>query len=339
MKNRLAVIFAAIFVVLLLTVLLAFNHQKPRVLVLHSFSEDGPWERAIDTGMQRALARNRRPLSIRWRYMALSQQMSDKQWAAASQNSRNAIDAWEPDVLIAVGEEAQDYVGRYYAGLPSPQIVYVMGESPASFDYEQAANVSGVREALPLAEIVEVLHYAGPAPLRIRALGVDDPTGHAERQQVTDFDWGPHQLSGVELVPDYEAWQQAVRDAQQHADVLLVLSFAGLPRSPADAADIPPATLALWTEQNSSALPISVRVGFVASGGTLAVAPSPIGVGEQAAQKALAVLASLREGRPIPAPEDSTDFQIAVRAERLAARGIELPAIYTQAARASQSAY
>ncbi|HUH40012.1 MAG TPA: hypothetical protein VL024_03975, partial [Castellaniella sp.] len=274
MKNRLAVIFAAIFVVLLLTVLLAFNHQKPRVLVLHSFSEDGPWERAIDTGMQRALARNRRPLSIRWRYMALSQQMSDKQWAAASQNSRNAIDAWEPDVLIAVGEEAQDYVGRYYAGLPSPQIVYVMGESPASFDYEQAANVSGVREALPLAEIVEVLHYAGPAPLRIRALGVDDPTGHAERQQVTDFDWGPHQLSGVELVPDYEAWQQAVRDAQQHADVLLVLSFAGLPRSPADAADIPPATLALWTEQNSSALPISVRVGFVASGGTLAVAPS-----------------------------------------------------------------
>ncbi|HUH39306.1 MAG TPA: hypothetical protein VL024_00385, partial [Castellaniella sp.] len=70
-----------------------------------------------------------------------------------------------------------------------------------------------------------------------------------------------------------------------------------------------------------------------------AVAPSSIGVGEQAAQKALAVLASLREGRPIPAPEDSTDFQIAVRAERLAARGIELPAIYTQAARASQSAY
>jgi len=339
MKNRLALVFASLFTVLLLALLVAFNHQKPRVLILHSFSETGPWETAVNTGIQRELARNRRPIAVRWRYMSFSGDMSPAQWAAAGRRNQGAVDSWEPDVLVAIGEEAQVHVGRHYAGRPGPRLVYAMGEDPASFGYTTAGNVTGVHEALPLAQIVELLRHLGRPALRIRALGIDDPTGQAEGQQVRSFDWGPHRLLGVDLVDDFEAWQAAVHAAARDTDVLLVLSTGGLPGGPEDPAETDRLFVADWTERESKPLVIGVRESFVAGGGALAVIPSPYGLGEQAARKALDVLASIRNRTPLPSPEVSLEFQIALRPARLAARGIQLPALYAQAARASQSLY
>ena len=339
MKNRLTLIFAGSFVLLLLALMVAFNHQKPRLMILHSFAEDGPWETAVDGGIRRELARNRQPIATRWHYMSFSSQMGARQWAAASQNSRGVIDAWRPDVLVAIGEEAQDYVGRYYVNRSDLRVVYAMGEEPASFGYPAAPNVTGVREVLPLAQIVEVLRHLDRPGLRIRALGMDDATGQAERQQVQNFAWAPHQLVAVQLVPDYGAWQQAVRAAARDADVLLVLSFHGLPQSAGDARPVDNHVLSDWTERNSKPLPIAVRESYVAGGGALAVVPAPEGIGEQVARKALATLAEARRGGPLPPPEDSVDFQIALRPHRLAARQLTLPTIYTQAARASHTLY
>lgn len=339
MKNRLTLIFAGCFVLLLLALLIAFNHQKPRLLILHSFAENGTWETAVDSGIRRELARNRQPISTRWHYMSFSSQAGARQWAAASHNSRNVIDAYRPDVLVAIGEEAQDYVGRYYVNRPDLRVVYAMGEDPASFGYPPAHNVTGVREMLPLAQVVEVLGHLQRPGLRIRALGMDDATGQAERQQVQDFAWAPHRLVAVQLVSDYGAWQEAVRAAAADTDVLLILSFSGLPRSAGDPNPVDNRVLADWTERNSKPLAIGVRESFVAGGGALAVVPSPQGIGEQVARKALATLAEARRRGPLPPPEDSADFHIALRPTRLAMRGLTLPTIYIQAARASQTLY
>lgn len=339
MKNRLRLWFASVFLLLLFGSMLAFNHQKPRMLILHSFTEDGPWESAVDGGIRRELAKNRQPISTRWHYMSFGSEMNERQWAAAAQDSRHVIDRWRPDVLVAIGEEAQDYVGRHYANRSDLRLVYAMGEEPASFGYAQAANVTGIREMLPLAQIVDVLGHLKQPALRIRALGMDDPTGHAERQQVQDFSWGPHRLAGVQLVANYGAWQDAVRAAARDADVLLVLSFRGLPQRAGDPRPVDDKLLADWTERNSKPLAIGVRESFVAGGGALAVVPAADGIGEQLTRQALTVLREARRGGPLPPPEGNIDFQIALRPERLAARQLELPAIYTQAARASHTLY
>lgn len=339
MKSRPTLLFAAAFIVLLSGLLIAFNHQKPRLLVLQSYSEEGSWETAVDGGIRRELARNLRPVRTRWHYMSFSDESVRTNWEAAAQHSRSVIDAWDPDVLMVIGEEAQQYVGRHYRGRSDLRIVYGVGEDPASFGYVGAANVTGVRETLPLAQIVELLRYFKRPALRIRVLGIDDPTGQAERQQVQDFDWGPHRLTGVLLVSDYAAWQKAVRGAAADADVLLVLSAKGLAREQGALQVVDDRELAHWTEHASVLPVVGVRDSFVAGGGALAVVPSPEALGEQLARQALAALAEARRGGPLPPPQDSVDFQISLRPERLAARGITLPTIYTQAARASHTLY
>lgn len=339
MKNRAVLVFASLFTVLLFTLLVTFNHQKPRVLIIHSFPESVPWVAEVNTGIERALARNREPLALRWRYMSFSGDMSIAQWAASGRRSRAAIELWEPDVVLVVGEDAQDHVGRYYTVADSPRLVYAMTEDPEIFGYPSAGHITGVHETLPLSQIVELLHHVGGPPLRIRAVGIDDPTGRAEGQQVAGFDWSPHRFVGLDLVSDLGGWQDAVRAAGDDTDVLVVLSFEGLRRAPGAPEAVDRAFIANWTETESRPLAVGVRESFVAGGGAMAVIPSPTGLGEIAARKTLEVLSSIRRGTPLPQPEDSLEFQIALRPERLARRGIALPALYAQAARASQSLY
>lgn len=339
MKNRLAVICAGLLAVLLLALLVAFNHQKPRLLIIHGFSEDGPWEQAFDAGFRRGLDHNRQPLSVRWRYMLYSQYLSDRQWMSASLRSREIIDSWRPDVLVAVGEEAQEYVGRYYAGLTSPQVVYVINENPEQFGYSGAANVTGIKEILPLDQIADILQFMDRSSLRIRAIGIDDPTGRAEAQQVQAQDWGPHQFLGVDLVSDSIEWKDRVLGLADQVDILLVLSAGGLPKSPDIPEDVDPIQLAGWTASHAKPLAIGIRESFVVGGGALAVVPSPIGLGQQTARYALLALQTIKAGQALLPPEDSQDYLIALRPDKLAARGLTLPAIYLQFARNSHTLY
>ncbi|MFT0533338.1 hypothetical protein ACMHYJ_11005 [Castellaniella hirudinis] len=336
MKNRLAVICAGILAVLLLASLVGFNHQKPKLLVLHGFSEEGPWEQAFDAGFRRELDRHLQPLFTRWRYMMYSQYLSPRQWAAASQRSRELIDSWRPDVVVAVGEEAQDYVGRHYAGAAAPKIIYAISEDPQQFGYPEAANVTGVHEILPLDEIVDILQFLGDQPQRIRAIGINDLTGRAEALQVQAHDWGKHHFLGVDLVTDYMDWQKQVQALAEQADILLVLSTGGLSISPDQQEDINPLILADWTERHAKPLPIGIRESFVIGGGSLAVVPSPGGLGEQTARLALK---ALKPGQTLPPPEDSQDYLIALRPAQLAGRGLRLPSIYVQSARNSHTLY
>jgi len=338
MKTRLLQYLCGGFLVLLFGAMVGFNHHKPRIMILHTYSESGAWDKAVDNGIRLELSRNLIPVSTRWHYMAFTNEPARIQWDLTGKASQRVVDYYAPDVLIAIGEEAQEYVGRHYAGRQDLRIVYGMGENPVNFGYEHSPNVTGINEVLPLREIVDALAHLGRPSLRIRALGMNDATGHAESQQVLNFSWAPYRLMGVQLVEDYQEWQEAVRAAEHDCDVLIILSFTGLPLS----ADIDRAVgnpqIAAWTENESVPLAIGVRESFVQGGGALAIVPSAQGMGQLLARKALSVLAAPKGG-PIPAVEDNVEFQIAMRPGRLAERKVSLPAIYTQAARTSHSLY
>ncbi|MEO6986231.1 MAG: hypothetical protein ABI155_12885 [Paralcaligenes sp.] len=338
MKSPLKLLFAGLLIILLFAAMDVFNHEKPRILILHSYTEEGRWEQAVNEGIKRELAKNRTPISIRWQYMAFTDQAGKTDWDDAAKQANHVINTFRPDILVPIGEEAQEYVGRHYVNDTHMRIIYATSERPDHFGYLGAKNVTGIREILPLSQITEVLRYLNQPSLRIRVLGMDDATGQAEREQVKDFLWAPNHLVDVQLVSNFDAWKAAVRTANEDADVLIVLSYNGLPLSASNAHQVDNKLLATWTERESKPLVIGVRVPFAAGGGALAVVPSAEGMGAQIGKRILTLLA-LPSGNALPRGDDSQDFLIALRPQRLAKRKLSLPTIYTQAARASHTLF
>ena len=307
----------------------SFNASKPRILVLHSGSQDSPWVRELDRGMREALAANRRPVNIEWDYLDVSAPTADQRVKQAQ--ARRGIGRVDPDVLIAVDDEANLLVARDYVGRAEPRILYVsLDRPPADYGYVGAPNVSGISERLPFQAVKDVITTLKPGiATRVSIIGVDSVTGRAEMAQAKAFDWGPLEVHAAQLVSTAEAWREFV-SRTSGSEVLVVLSCQNLPDR--DGAVFSAAEASRWTEANSKALPIGTQVDFVENGGALSFFPDPDDYGRSAIRLALDWLDDRASPGP-PAPVESTHFAVSIRADALERRNIALPPIYLEAAR------
>jgi len=325
-KNLLVGGFLIAFIVLLGF----FNATKPRILVLHSAAADSTWAREMDRGMRQALDRNRRPLAVEWNYLGIDSPAARNRTGEAVAQAQRAMARFNPDVLIAVDDEANSLLARDYVGRARPRILYVsLSRPPADFGYAGATNVSGISEQMPLAAIRDavVAMFPGRNP-RVDVLGVDGETGRAEMDEAKAFDWAPLQLGETALVPQAAGWYDFVKRTDAE-DILLLLGTKDLPD---ENGVMTAAEINRWTEENSPALPIGTEVDFVADGGGLSFSPPPDNYGEKAIELALDWLDD-RDTPGAPLPVVSDHFEVAVRRSRMTERGIALPPIYIEAAR------
>ncbi|MFM8231138.1 MAG: hypothetical protein ACKOAL_07940 [Chthoniobacterales bacterium] len=324
------------FLVAFIILLGFFNATKPRILVLHSASPGSAWAQQVDRGMREALARNRRPLTVERYYLGLDSPASAARTGEMQAQARRAIARLNPDILIAVDDEANSLVAREYVGRERPRILYVsLNRSPSDFGYQGAANVSGIAERLPLAAVRDAMAdlFPGRAPT-LSIVGVDNETGRAEMAQARDFDWGSFPVGRSALVATAEQWRDFV--ASDTSDALLVLGTHDLPA--ADGRIVTAAEINRWTQENSRALPIGTQVNFVDDGGGLSFSPPPDDSGAKAIELALDWLDD-RDTPGAPPPLVSDHFEVAVRPAELAKRGARLPTIYIEAARENGTLY
>ena len=308
-----------------------FNTAKPRILVLHSGAEGSPWVEQVDRGMREALEQNRRPLSMEWHYMGVATPGTARGGAQAAAEARRAIERFKPDILIAVDDEANTLVAQDYVGRAEPRILYVsIDRPPAAYDYVDAPNVSGISEQLPWKGLREALiqMFPGRAPT-MAVLGVEGVTDQAELAQLMAFEWGPVRVGDTALVSTAGAWRDFTVRANG-ADVLLVLGTQDLPDTGGDV--VTAAELSEWTQTHARPLPIGTQVDFVDGGGALSFSPPPDDYGDRAIRLALDWLDD-RTTPGAPPPVESSHFEVAIRQDALARRGVTLPQIYLEAAR------
>lgn len=323
---------AALLIALLL--LGAFNLTKPRILVLHSSDRSSSTVTRMDEGIRRTLDKNRQPMSVRWHYLGIDAMPDEDHRQDAAKVGLRTIEQFNPDVVIAVDDEAQEYVMRRFAGLERPKVVFTaIDHEPKEYGYVGAANVTGVRETLPLAAVRDMLQYVKKGqPVRLVILGDSGPTAKGQLKQVEAFNWAPHSVVGVHALGDFASWQAAIKNMDGKADAVLVLSSGGLPAGPGAAGVVPHADVIKWIEANARPLPIGADIDYVGQGGGLSVAPSAKAMGEIAAADALAWVKGPSAGQP-PLASQNARYSIAMRAAALRARDINLPSIYVEASR------
>ncbi|CAK0781574.1 conserved hypothetical protein [Gammaproteobacteria bacterium] len=331
-------LFMGLFLLASIGLFAWFKLNKPLVLILHSYDKDYAWVKGVNTGLRRVLD-PRSNYEVRWYYLDTKRHPWPAFKAHAGLAARRTIDKMQPDVLIAVDDDAQRYVSRHYLNHPHIRIVFAgVNNEPGDYGFLQASNVTGILERLPLAALKETLTVLAernqlPWPLRIRFLGDRSETVSGDERYFRTFDWSPLQVLESRLVDTLDEWQAALNEAQGQVDFLILSNYRKVMRSTSDKTLVPAGELIAWTRQRTRIPLIGTNSFFVEDSGMLAIGTSPYEQGEVAARLAEEILDNPRQPNQIPY-RISQQFVVAMRGSAMRLHHLELPRVYEAAARA-----
>ncbi|CAK0763618.1 ABC-type uncharacterized transport system, periplasmic component [Gammaproteobacteria bacterium] len=150
-----------IFFMATVIMVIYFNFYKPRLLILQSHSRDYSWTRDVDIGIQRILG-NKSDYAIRWFYMDTERHTWPEYPETIGRAARRLIEQWQPDVVLAVDDDAQEYVMKYYVDDSRLRIVFAgVSKNLTNYGYDQATNVTGILERKELQAVKEVFLNLG----------------------------------------------------------------------------------------------------------------------------------------------------------------------------------
>ncbi|MBU0481120.1 MAG: hypothetical protein KKG47_08460 [Proteobacteria bacterium] len=343
-KTTLTSLTMSLFFLTTILVVVWMSYNKPRVFILHSYSNDYVWTEEVNVGIERTLA-NQKWLLVRYHFMKTKKFKDDASHRRAGIAAKNAIDKFRPDVLIAVDDYAQKLVAAKYVNHPTMQIVFAgVNGSIEPYGYYKANNVTGIVERKQVKAIREVIlllaasdqNRKGGNPLRTLFLSDPALSGKMDTEYVDAFDWQPIDHQGSIHVNDYDEWREIVGKAGEMTDFLLVSGYRKLPRSKTDEKFVSPEEIMTWTEENSPVPVIGMNFFNTGDGAMLSVGVSPYEQGEVAAGLALDILCGRKKVNEIPV-QVSQQYVISLRNSAIRKRNMEVPKIFEAFARATNN--
>jgi len=331
----------ATFLVMAGVLLTWFKLTQPRILVLHSYETDYAWTRDIDAGIRRAIGSNLR-YKIDWHYMDTKRHGDGDFKRKAGALARRAIESINPDVIIAVDDDAQKYAVKEYVNHPKIKIVFAgINGSVEPYGYHKATNVTGIYERKPILDLSRALAEmrgkdGAKFGVRIAHIGDRSDSVRMDTREIEGFDWAPFKLTGSALVDDFDDWKKAVKDAGAKADFILLSNYQAVHRPGKDQGLVPAKEVMTWTEENSK-IPVVGLGGFmVEEGGMFAVGASGFEQGETVARMTMTILDKGEIPRNIPEVMPR-QFLVYMRQSLLGKRDITLPPLYEAFSRASNN--
>ena len=337
-KIRLAMIF--IFLSALGITVLVFNTGKPRLLVLHSYDTGYAWTRDVDVGIRRVL-KEKNEYSVRWFYMDTKRHPWKEYKVNAGKAVTKLVESWQPTVVIAVDDDAQEYAMKHFVNRPDVAIVFSgVSDSLEHYRYHDARNVTGILERKPFAALKEtLLLIAGSTkrsgPVRIMFIGDTSESVRNDEKDFRKFDWGPIEVLDSHLPKTFDEWKSAVDFAgKNNVDFIITANYRKIQRSKDELTLVPVREIIGWTEANSRVPVIGTNVFFIDDGGMLAIGTSPYEQGEVAATMASRILQKDAAANEIP-KQSTRQFVVGMRESGVKKWNISLPSVYEAAARSS----
>lgn len=331
------------FAVEIVLMLLPFNISKKRVLVLHSYDKSYGWVRDVDIGINRVL-KNKSHYYVRWYYLDTKRHPWTKFKENAGIIARRIIDKWQPDIILAVDDDAQQYVAKYYVNNPKIDIVFSgVNNDLEDYNYDKAQNVTGILERLPLEAVKEGLQtfsawHGKIGAIRVFFIGDKSETVAGDEKWIKKYNWNPLTLEGTRLVSTLDEWNSAVDNASQSADYILVSNYRKISRTATNHEIVPASELINITMSHSKVPVIGTNAFFGEDGGMLAVATSPFEQGDVAAKMVVDILDKRKRPKDIPVAVTS-QFVVSMNYSRIKEFHFDLPMIYEASARANNYFY
>lgn len=332
-------ILVIIYVVCLCALLIAASSGKPRILVLHSYNTDFSWTVDINKGIEAVF--EKKPYSIMYHYMDTKRHPDTGFKEKAGAAARKYIESWKPQVVIAVDDNAQEYVARHFKDVRNINIIFTgLNATPEDYGYDKAKNVTGVLERIPFHSFKDAFLQITSGKQNKRVYHISDSSESSIyiHDELMSFSWKPLTLVKSVQCDTFEEWKAAVKDASKKSDYLLITHYHTIARSAADHTIVPPSEVINWTMLNADIPSIGCWGFFVEDGGGMAIGVSPREQGELAANMALEIVENRRKPSQIPVVTNHL-HEIYIRQSILKKYHFRLPSLYEAFARATGHYY
>ena len=190
--------------------------------ILHIMSYHSPWQ--WTDGQLEGFKAALQGLNIDYQVMQMDlKRRTDPDWVErSSRAARDLIEHWQPDLVYATDDAAQEHVVKHYLNQSLPFVFSGVNADPAVYGYPGCRNVTGVLEEEHFVETVKLLRQIAPAVRRIAILCDDDPMW---RPVLARLMQKAPQLPGVavvswEVIPTFAHFQQRLAELQTEVDAL-----------------------------------------------------------------------------------------------------------------------
>jgi ABC-type uncharacterized transport system substrate-binding protein len=235
------------------------DHQKKRVLVLHSYHEGYQWVQDVNKGILRGLAEERfRPeknILVKYFYMDTKRKSSSKWKQQIGRKAVATIKSWKPDVVIAADDNAQIYAVSRMVGSSYPFIFLGVNGDPRKYGLVDSLespghNVSGCVERERFKQSIKLLRRLDYGVDTVAVINDDGPTGRPVVERIKDkADEFDVDISGTLSTGSFRAWKRFVRAQQEESDALVVVLYNTL--RDASGQHVPAKEVLNWTINNN----------------------------------------------------------------------------------------
>ena len=346
MTQKISFIISSLLLLMVITFAIVFNANKPHLMVLHSYNTDYSWTRNVNAGLIRVLEKHP-DYAITWHYMD-SKKHTDSSWLRRARViAKQAIDTWNPEVLIVVDNFAQT-VAQEYVNKPDISIIFAgVNGSIEPYGYHKAVNVTGIlenRQCNALRELILSIKNTGHTKkfdadskgIRIRYMIDSSKSVLGDKSYIDNFNWAPIVYAGSFVAKNFREWQEEILKSASKTDYIFVTNYRQLPISEADPLLTPPEEVMIWTEKHSPVPVIGLNPFNVEDGGMLSVGVSPYEQGETIAKMTEQIIENGVSASAIPVVPNY-QFVVSMRKSAMEKRGIIIPAVYEAFSRATNS--
>lgn len=261
-----------------------------KVLVVHSYHPEYEWVSSISRGIKRVFE-SEKDIIVETFYMDTQNVEDEERLIQAGKKAREIISQWDPDIVIAADDNAQAYVGKYYAGKDRPKVVFC-GVSAAIETYGYpASNITGVTETSTLRYAVDFLDKR-IAPVKSVSIIYD---GSPATQSMflyakSEIENMGKKVVSFDIVENLDEWKSKISSYQQNkSDAILIISYNSV-KDKKSGGIASSEEVIKWASSISKIPIFGLSADIVDKGGLMGVTTSGIEHGREAALIALGLL-------------------------------------------------
>jgi ABC-type uncharacterized transport system substrate-binding protein len=232
----------------------AIVEHRPRVLLVQSYHRDYGWATGISRGLRRML--DPRYVEVEAYYMDTRRRFDEAEKRQAGEEAMRLARQWQPDVVVAADDNAQQYFAAEFAEQEGIPVVFCGVNRPLELYGYPRTNVTGIIEVPRYRKTVDLFRRLIPGLKRTYVL--TDASESSEGIVAHVRAWPDYE--GVRLAKVVQAeyvsdWKAAVLEAGELSDLLVIYSAQLLLERPTgERAD--PVTVTRWTVEHA-AVPVA----------------------------------------------------------------------------------